>query len=58
MQTDILFYVMANNGQYVPARFLSYNGEYVVDPNGLKAAATPIYASPGDTTPIDNANPN
>jgi hypothetical protein len=54
--TDLIFYVKNNGGQLVPARFLTYNGQYVSDPMSFTATSTSIYTQDG--TAVQNANPN
>ncbi|MGG1948656.1 calcium-binding protein [Trinickia sp. NRRL B-1857] len=54
--SDLIFYVKSRSGQLVPARFLTYNGQYISDPNTLTATSMPIYTSDG--TAVQNANPN
>jgi hypothetical protein len=50
------FFVKSNGGQLVAAKFLSYNGSYIVDPNAAKSVGTKIYDANGSL--IVNANPN
>lgn len=33
--SDLIFYVKSRSGQLVPARFLTYNGQYISDPNAF-----------------------
>ena len=50
------FFVRSNAGQLVAAKFLSYNGSYVVDPNAATATGTKIYDANGSL--IAHANPS
>ncbi len=44
------------DGRLVAAKFLSYNGSYIVDPNTTQASETKIYDANGNS--IINANPS
>ena len=54
--TPPIFYVKDRAGNLVAAKFLSYKGNFISDPNTSTAQDTPIFNSTGQQ--ITNANPN
>jgi hypothetical protein len=51
-----IFQVQANDGTWVQAKFLEYNGEYVVDPNTDLAQSPDNHMQTLDGQPLSNPN--
>lgn len=51
-----IFYVTDNNGSLVSAKFLEYNGQYVVDPNTDLAQSPDNHMQTSNGQPLSNPN--